>query len=86
MWEGISHIFGGKGTEERRQRKQGKVAAEIMLECWASNFWMIAKPWQKAKEVTKSPHVWSSAKYLLKSPTELASSRAALRNSSALEP
>lgn len=78
MWE--------RGTEERRQRKQGKVAEEIMSECWASNFRMIAKPWQKAKEVRESPHVWSSPKYLLNSPTELDSNRAALRNSSALEP
>lgn len=76
----------GRGTEEGKQRKQGKVAEEIMSECWTNNFWMIAKPWQKAKEVRESPHDWSSLKYLLNSPTELASSRAALRNSSALEP
>lgn len=31
---------------ERKQRKPGKLAAEIMSECWASDFW-ITKPWLK---------------------------------------
>lgn len=53
-----------KGVAEKRQRKLGKVAAEITSECWASDFWMIAKPWQKANEVRKSTHTWRSAEHM----------------------
>lgn len=60
------------------------MAAETMSECWASNFWIITKPWQKAKEVRTSPLVWPSGKHLLNS--ELASRRPALRHLPAWKP
>lgn len=53
-----------KGVAEKRQRKLGKVAAEITSECWASDFWMTAKPWQKANEVRKNTHTWRSAEHM----------------------
>lgn len=62
-------------AEERRQRKLGEVAAEITSECWASDFWMIAKPWQKANEVRKSTHTWRSAEHRRDSPLSVPAAR-----------
>ena len=60
---GERQILEKRVAEERRQGKLGKVAEEITSECWASDSWRIAKPWQKANEVRKSTHTWRSAEH-----------------------